>query len=186
MVMPTTDRATVKQAIDGLKLSEATATGDGINAAMSAIDSFGKLVGGPRDAPPARIVLMADGGQTIPDPTNVDSPRGAVAQATRAKQANIPISTISFGTNHGSVEIEGEEQEVSVDDEMMQEIARLSGGEFHKAASAEQLREVYDTLGEQIGYEIKSTDASKPWLVLGTLAAIVAAGVSLFLGQRLP
>jgi Ca-activated chloride channel homolog len=48
------------------------------------------------------------------------------------------------------------------------------------------LREVYETLGEQIGYETKHTDASKPWLVLGTLCAIIAAGISLFAGRRLP
>lgn len=75
---------------------------------------------------------------------------------------------------------------MEVDDEAMEDIARLSGGEFHKAATAEQLRSVYDTLGEQIGYEVKRADASKSWLVLGTLTAIVAAGVSLFFGRRLP
>ncbi|WP_188988027.1 VWA domain-containing protein [Saccharopolyspora thermophila] len=184
LVMPTTDRVSVKQAIDSLKLAEATATGDGINAAMQAIDSFGKMVGGPAGAPPARIVLMADGGQTIP--RELDAPRGAYTKAREAKQAGIPISTISFGTKHGSIEIDGEQELVEVDDEAMQEIARLSGGEFHKAASAEQLREVYDTLGEQIGYETKHTDASKPWLVLGTFAAIIACGVSVLAGRRLP
>ncbi|WP_433873512.1 VWA domain-containing protein [Saccharopolyspora sp. CA-218241] len=184
LVMPTTDRASVKQAIDGMKLAEATATGDGINASMSAIDSFGKMVGGPAGAPPARIVLMADGGQTIP--RDLEAPRGAYTKAEEAKRAGIPISTISFGTRHGSIEIEGEQEWVEVDDEAMREIAELSGGEFHKAASAEQLREVYDTLGEQIGYEIKRTDASKPWLVLGTLSAIVAAAISMFFGRRLP
>lgn len=184
MVMPTPDRASVKQAIDSLKLSEATATGDGINASMSAIDSFGKMVGGPGGAPPARIVLMADGGQTIP--RELDAPRGAYTKAQEAQKAGIPISTISFGTMHGSIDIEGEPQQVEVDDEAMEEIAALSGGEFHKAASAEELRSVYDTLGEQIGYEIKRADASRPWLVLGTLAAILAAGISLFFGRRLP
>lgn len=184
MVMPTPDRASVKQAIDSLKLSEATATGDGINASMSAIDSFGKMVGGQDGAPPARIVLLADGGQTIP--RELDAPRGAYTKAQEAKKAGIPISTISFGTEHGTVDIEGEPQHVEVDDEAMEDIARLSGGEFHKAATAEQLRSVYDTLGEQIGYEVKRADASKSWLVLGTLTAIVAAGVSLFFGRRLP
>lgn len=184
MTMPTTDRAAVKQAIDGLKLSEATATGDGINASMSAVDSFGKMVGGPQGPPPARIVLMADGGQTIPrDP---EAPRGAFTKASEAKKARVPISTISFGTMHGSIEIEGQSQPVRVDDPAMREIASRSDGEFHKASSAGQLREVYDTLGEQIGYETKYTDASKPWLVLGTVTAIVAAGISLYLGQRLP
>ncbi|GAB3689688.1 VWA domain-containing protein [Saccharopolyspora tripterygii] len=184
LVMPTTDRSSVKQAIDTLKLAEATATGDGINASMQAIDSFGKMVGGPAGAPPARIVLMADGGQTIP--REMDAPRGAYTKAGEAKKSGVPISTISFGTKHGSIEIEGEQEWVEVDDDAMQEIARLSGGEFHKASSAEQLREVYETLGEQIGYETKHTDASKSWLVLGTLCAIIAAGISLFAGRRLP
>ncbi|MBE9373597.1 VWA domain-containing protein [Saccharopolyspora sp. HNM0983] len=184
MTMPTTDRGAVKQAIDSLKLSEATATGDGINAGMQAIDSFGKMVGGPGGPPPARIVLMADGGQTIP--REMDAPRGAYTKANEARDAGIPISTISFGTKHGTVEIEGQREWVEVDDAAMDEIARLSDGEFHKAASAQQLREVYDTLGEQIGYETKRADASRPWLVLGTLAAIVAAGVSIFFGRRLP
>lgn len=184
MVMPTTDRSSVKQAIDGLKLSEATATGDGLNASMSAIDSFGKMVGGADGPPPARIVLMTDGGQTIP--RDWDAPRGAFTKAREAKRVNLPISTISFGTEHGSIDIDGQPQPVEVDDAAVEEIANLSGGEFHKAASAEQLRDVYDTLGKQIGYEIKHTDASKPWLILGTLAAIVAAGAALFLGRRLP
>lgn len=184
MVMPTTDRAAVKQAIDSLKLSEATATGDGINAAMTAIDSFGKMVGGPGGPPPARIVLLADGGQTIP--RELDAPRGAYTKAKEAKRANVPISTISFGTMHGSIEIQGQQEWVEVDDAAMQGIAQRSGGEFHKAASIQQLRDVYETLGEQIGYEIKRADASKPWLILGALTSIVAAALSLFLGQRLP
>lgn len=184
MVMPTTDRASVKQAIDSLQLSEATATGDGIKAAMSSIEAFGRMVGGAKGPPPARVVLMADGGQTIP--RELDAPRGAYTQAKAARKAGVPISTISFGTKYGSIRIQGQRQEVDVDDEAMREIADLSGGEFHKAASAQQLRQVYETLQKQIGYEVKRTDASKPWLVLGTLAAIVAAGAALVLGQRLP
>ncbi|WP_017974905.1 VWA domain-containing protein [Actinopolyspora halophila] len=184
MVMPTTDRPSVKQAIDSLQLSEATATGDGIKASLSAIESFGRMVGGGQGKPPARIVLMADGGQTIP--RELDAPRGAYTQAKAAKEAGVPISTISFGTEHGSIEIQGQRQRVEVDDEAMRHIADLSGGDFYKAASAEQLRQVYDTLQEQIGYEIKRADASKPWFVLGTLAAIVAAGAALLVGRRLP
>jgi Ca-activated chloride channel family protein len=94
--------------------------------------------------------------------------------------------TISFGTLEGTVEIEGRVQSVEVDDDAMREIASLSGGDFYTAATAEQLRSVYDTLGEQIGYEIKYTDASKPWLILGTLLALLAAAGSLVIGQRLP
>ncbi|VVJ19266.1 Aerotolerance protein BatA, partial [Amycolatopsis camponoti] len=91
-----------------------------------------------------------------------------------------------FGTTHGSVDIDGKAQPVSVDDESLREIARLSGGDFYKAASAEELKKVYADLGEQIGYELKDADASKPWVVVGTLILMMGAAASLFFGQRLP
>jgi Ca-activated chloride channel family protein len=178
LVAPTTDRATVSQAIDSLKLAQATATGEAIAASIAAIESFGKILSGPEGPPPARIVLMTDGKQTVG--------RSAFEAAKEAGKLKMPISTISFGTERGEIEIEGDSQPVPVDDDSMKEIAQLSGGEFYKAASAEQLQKVYDTLGEQIGYETKRTDASRPWVVLGTLVAIGAAGTALLIGQRLP
>ncbi|SEQ35386.1 MULTISPECIES: VWA domain-containing protein [Lentzea] len=179
LVAPTTDRTAVSQSIDGLKLAQSTATGDALVAAMASIDSFGKVVGGAEGPPPARIVLMTDGKETV-------GTRKAFDAAEDAKKAGIPISTISFGTEDGVVDIEGRQQSVPVDDDSMKEIAKISGGEFFKAASAEELRRVYDTLGEQIGYEKKQADASKPWLLLGTLTAMFAAAAALLLGQRLP
>ena len=179
LVAPTTDRAAVTQSIDGLKLAQSTATGDALVAAMASIDSFGKVVGGAEGPPPARIVLMTDGKETV-------GTRKAFDAAEDAKKAAIPISTISFGTEDGVVDIEGRQQSVPVDDDSMKEIAKISGGEFFKAASAEELRRVYDTLGEQIGYEKKQADASKPWLLLGTMTAMFAAAAALGLGQRLP
>jgi Ca-activated chloride channel family protein len=185
LVSPTTDRQGVVKAIDTLRLAQSTATGEAIFSALQAIEGFSQIVGGPEGPPPARIVLMTDGKQTIPtdDP---DDTRGAFTAARAAAAQNIPVSTISFGTADGTVEIDGRTTGVPVDDDSMREIAQLSGGDFYKAASAEEVRQVYDTLGEQIGYELRDADASRPWLMLGTLLAVVAAGTSLFIGQRLP
>jgi Ca-activated chloride channel homolog len=185
MVSPTTDRTSVAKAIDNLHLAESTATGEAIFAALQSIEGFAQIVSGADGPPPARIVLMTDGKQTVPTDDG-DDPRGAFTAARAARDAKIPVSTISFGTSDGEVTIDGKSQPVPVDDESMREIANLSGGEFYKAASAEQLHRVYDTLGEQIGYETKDADASKPWLMLGTLAALLAAGSALLIGQRLP
>lgn len=185
LVSPTTDRAGVAKAIDNLRLAESTATGEAIFAALQSIEGFAQVISGAEGAPPARIVLMTDGKQTVPTDDG-DDPRGAFTAARAAKDQKIPVSTISFGTTNGEVVIDNKSQPVPVDDESMKEIASLSGGEFYKAATADQLRKVYDTLGEQIGYETKDADASRPWLVLGTLAALVAAGSALLIGQRLP
>lgn len=184
LVAPTTERQSVVNAIGNLKLAQSTATGEGIYAALQAVAGFSAVVGGADGPPPARVVLMSDGKQTVPE--DLYAPRGAFTAAEEAKKEEVPISTISFGTNHGSVTIDGREVPVDVDDGSLQEVARLSGGDFYQAGSAEQLKEVYEDLGEQIGYEIKEADASRPWVVLGTLALMVAAGSALFLGQRLP
>jgi Ca-activated chloride channel family protein len=184
LVAPTTERSGVVKAIDNLKLAQSTATGEGIFAALQSIESFSSVVGGVDGPPPARIVLMSDGKQTVPD--DLYAPRGAYTAAQAAKQAKVPISSISFGTSHGTVNIDGKDVTVPVDDESLQEVARLAGGEFYKAATAAEIKRVYDDLGEQIGYELKDTDASRPWLVLGTLILMIAAGGSLVIGQRLP
>jgi Ca-activated chloride channel family protein len=184
LVAPTTERSGVVKAIDNLKLAQSTATGEGIFAALQSIESFSSVVGGVDGPPPARVVLMSDGKQTVPD--DLYAPRGAFTAAEAAKQAQVPISSISFGTSHGTVNIDGKEVTVAVDDQSLKEVARLAGGEFYKAATAEEIKRVYDDLGEQIGYELKNTDASRPWLVLGTLILMIAAGGSLLIGQRLP
>lgn len=185
LVSPTTDRQSSIQAINNMKLAPSTATGEAIFSALQSIEGLAAILGGADGPPPARVVLMTDGKQTVPTEDMYD-PRGAFTAAEAAKKAEVPISTISFGTATGTVDIEGRRVGVPVDDASMEEIARISDGHFYKAATAEELQRVYDDLGEQIGFEIKKADASRPWVALGVIMLIAAAGSSLFIGQRLP
>ncbi|MDZ7933304.1 MAG: VWA domain-containing protein [Rhodococcus sp. (in: high G+C Gram-positive bacteria)] len=188
LVSPTANREATKSAIDKLQLSERTATGEAIFTSLQSIDTLGAILGGGDAAPPARIVLLSDGKQTVPQ--NLDDPRGGYTAARAAKDKNVPISTISFGTSYGSVEIEDEDGvervPVPVDDPSLRDIADLSGGSFFTASSLEDLRDVYDTLEEQIGFEITRGDASRPWLILGVLCISVGLGSALVMRQRLP
>ena len=68
----------------------------------------------------------------------------------------------------------------------MRRIAELSGGQFFTAASEAELRQVYAELGEQIGYETRRVDVSRPWLAGGALLLVVGLGAGLALGRRLP
>ncbi|MGW5381737.1 VWA domain-containing protein [Nocardia sp. NPDC003963] len=191
LVSPTTDRGSVKAAIDNIKLAERTATGEGILTALQSIETLASVLGGSETPPPARIVLMSDGKQTVPDFEDVDNSRHEFVAARLAKTKKIPVSTISFGTKWGVVEIPREgggtdKVDVPVDDDAMQEIAQLSGGEFYTASSLQELSSVYDTLEEQIGYEVTRGDASRPWWLLGLLATLGGVVVALVLRQRLP
>ncbi len=184
LVSPTTGREATKAAIDKLQFADRTATGEGIFTALQAIATVGAVIGGGDEPPPARIVLFSDGKETVP--SNPDNPKGAFTAARTAKDQGVPISTISFGTPYGYVEINDQRQPVPVDDEMLKEIADLSGGEAFTASSLEQLRQVYANLQQQIGYETIRGDASIGWLRLGALALALAALSALFINRRLP
>lgn len=187
LVPPSTDREAVTRAIDALKLSESTATGEAIIAALQAIDSFSRAVPGDVEGPPpAQIVLMSDGKQTLPGPDGENEPRGAFTAAHQAATGKIPVSTIAFGTVWGAIDLSGRRIPVPVDEASMREIAAISGGQSFTATSEDQLREVYGKLREQVGYETRRIEISKPWYVAGTLAIMLGVGYALAFGRRIP
>jgi Ca-activated chloride channel family protein len=184
LVSPTTNREATKNAIDKLQLADRTATGEGIFTALQAIATVGAVIGGGDAPPPARIVLMSDGKETVP--SNPDNPKGAYTAARTAKDQGVPISTVSFGTPYGYVEINDQRQPVPVDDEMLKKIAELSDGAAYTASSLEQLKQVFTSLQQQIGYETIKGDASVGWLRIGALVLALAALASLLINRRLP
>ncbi|MCV7344133.1 VWA domain-containing protein [Mycolicibacterium rhodesiae] len=184
LVSPTTNREATKNAIDKLQLADRTATGEAIFTSLQAIATVGAVIGGGDTPPPARIVLMSDGKETVP--SNPDNPKGAFTAARTAKDQGVPISTVSFGTPYGYVEINDQRQPVPVDDDMLKKIAELSGGNAYTASSLQQLKEVFTSLQDQIGYETTKGDASTGWLRLGALVLALAALTALLVNRRLP
>jgi Ca-activated chloride channel family protein len=184
LTSPTTNREATKAAIDKLQLADRTATGEGIFTALQAIATVGAVIGGGDTPPPARIVPLSDGKETVP--SNPDNPKGAFTAARTAKDQGVPVSTISFGTAYGYVEINEQRQPVPVDDDSLKKIADLSGGSAYTASSLAQLKEVYSTLQDQIGYETIRGDASTGWLRLGSFILALAGLAALLLNRRLP
>ncbi|MET3803597.1 Ca-activated chloride channel family protein [Nakamurella sp. UYEF19] len=178
LVSPTAERAPVVAAIAALKLDERTATGDAIISCLQTIDVFSKSISGADGPAPARIVMMTDGKQTVG--------RSVDDAAKVAATAKIPISMIAFGTDHGTINYQGSAIPVPLDTSSMQQIARISGGDYHTAATADELKSVYSQLGEQIGYEIKQQDVSRPWLIAGTILVMLGAAGALVIGGRIP
>src|SRR4051795_2195114 len=184
LVSPTTNRDATKNAIDKLQLADRTATGEGIFTALQAIVPAGARLGGGYEPPPARRVLFSDGKETVP--SNPDNPKGAFTAARPAKAQGVPISTVSFGTPYGYVEINDQRQPVPVDDDMLKKIADLSGGNSYSAATLAELKSVYASLQQQIGYETIKGDASMGWLRLGALVLALAGLAALLINRRLP
>ena len=184
LVPPTTDRDMMRSAIDKLQAAERTATGEGIFTALQAIATVGAVMGGGASPPPARIVLESDGKETVP--AMPDAPRGAYTAAHAAKDQGVAISTISFGTPDGYVDMNGQQLPVPVDDETLQKITEITGGQAFHAGSLDELKQVYDTLQQQIGYETIRGDASAGWIRLGAAVMALSILVGLLISRRLP
>jgi Ca-activated chloride channel homolog len=178
VVPPTTDRAQVAGAIDNLDLAEATAIGEAVFTSLTAIENFqSSLDAEEAEAAPARIVLLSDGYNTVgrEDTQAIDA----------ARAAGVPVSTIAFGTDYGTLDLDGETVPVPVDRATLEKIADETGGSYSEAASAAELEQVYADLGSQIGYTTEPQDIS-PWFVrAGVLLALVGAVLSLFWTNRL-
>ncbi|WP_040524495.1 VWA domain-containing protein [Gordonia effusa] len=184
LVSPTPDHNATKVAVDKLQLADKTATGEGIFAALQQIKTLNAVLGGDNAAPPAHIVLLSDGKQTVPD--RPDDPRGGFTAARKAAEDRVPVSTISFGTKTGTLMLDGELIDVPVDDPSLKKIANLAHGTFFTASSLDELNKVYESLQRQIGYEMRRGDNSRPWLIWGSLLAVLSAALALTINRRLP
>jgi len=69
---------------------------------------------------------------------------------------------------------------------VMRQIAQLTGGDFHTASTPDELAAVYTQLGDQIGYQTTQQDITRPWLITGTLLAILGSAAALAAGRRIP
>jgi Ca-activated chloride channel homolog len=176
LVSPGKDKSAVTQAIDGLQLAEATATGEAVFTCLSAIQSV--PADGASGPPPARIVLLSDGYRTAGRPIE--------DAATSAAQANVPVSTIAFGTDQGRVEIQGQSQPVPVDRQSLQKLAETTRGHYYEAASLTQLKQVYQDMGSSIGFKTVPREITQWYVGAGLLFAFAAAGMSLLWTSRLP
>jgi Ca-activated chloride channel family protein len=129
---------------------------------------------------PGRIVLMSDG--------FANSGRSNTEGIELAKAADVPVSTIAFGTDDGVLDdpSAAEPIPVPVDRKALEEIADETGGTFSEAASEEELAKVFADIGSQIGFERETRDIAE-WFTGAALVALLACGaMSLAWFSRLP
>lgn len=184
LVPPTIDRAQARNAIDNLRLAESTAIGEAIFTSLDALANA--PAADSEEPPPARIVLLSDGETTVGRPDDE-----AVAAAV---EAEVPVSTIAFGTEAGTIiyddprteEIESDPIAVPVQESNLRRIAEATEGAFFTAASLEELDAVYENIGSTVGFENELREITD-WFVAAGLALLALAGaLSLLWFQRLP
>lgn len=181
-VQATDEHETVIAALQQLQLGEGTAAGEGLVAALDAIEAAqaaagatatfdGNVAAGAADeteaAATATVVLLSDGATTSGLP---------VAEAAAlAADAGVPVSTITFGTDAGSVTVGGRTVSVPPDAASMQQVAEITGGTAFDAASSDELSAVYDEIQGRVGY-LTEDSPLMVWF-LGAAVALLTAAV---------
>ncbi len=172
---PTTDHKLVSGALQTLQTIGGTATGAGLQTALDALQL-------PDDAstarPPAAILLLSDGKAT--DGTL------AYEVATAARRLRVPIFTVALGTPDGVILDSNGPVRVPPDPEALRRIAELSGGKAFQAEDADQLGDVYERLGSQLGTEPEQREITVFFAGGALLLLAGAMAASLGLNGRLP
>jgi Ca-activated chloride channel family protein len=113
----------------------------------------------------AAIILLSDGRRT----TGVDTLEAAKMAADRG----VRIYVVGLGTAGGA---EGMPIYLQLDEPTLREVARMTGGEYHHAGTAEKLRSVYENLGSRVQVQTRETEVTA-LLALGAALLVLGAGV---------
>ncbi|HWL90706.1 MAG TPA: VWA domain-containing protein [Actinomycetota bacterium] len=164
-VTPTQEREGVVDALAALTTSRGTRIGDGLSAALDAIEAVRQDASGT----PAAALLLSDGNDTGSDVT-------PDAAAERARTLAVPVFTVVVGQV-------AEDEGPGADLQALEAIARTSGGETFTAETADELTRVYENLGSELSLDLDVKPSTRP-LVIAAIALTVLAGIMLVVMPR--
>ncbi|MDR1386052.1 MAG: VWA domain-containing protein [Propionibacteriaceae bacterium] len=178
LVPPTTDRGAVTAVIDKLSLAPSTAIGEGVYTALDALALIPPDPDHPDAPPPAAIVLLSDG--------ESNTGRKSAKAAEEAKAAEVPVFTIAYGTQEGTIVQDGQVSRVPVNKAELRNIANISGGKAYEAENLSQLREVYANISRSVGYEQVEDEITERFVGYAVVLGLIAALGAISLGARWP
>jgi Ca-activated chloride channel family protein len=202
----TLDRAAVVAAIDAVQMQIGTAIGTGIVLCLTElfpdhrIDvgelTFGRKRGGrslddkeqpgPKQIEPvppgsyrsAAIVLLSDGRRT----TGIDTLEAAKMAADRG----VRIYVVALGTVKGDAATpDGMPIYMQLDEPTLREVARMTGGEYHHAGTADQLRGIYGDLGSRMEVLTRETEITALFALCSALLMLTAGALSVAWFERI-
>ncbi len=194
---PTNEQAEVLAAINRLAPARGTSLSSGILASLDAITVAGDKQGAryysnrtpvPTVAPtavpkgtytPAAIILLTDGENTAP-PT-------PFAAAQLAADRGVRIYTVGIGSPTGvPLRIEGFVVQSRLDEATLKRIAGVTSGVYYNAATAQDLRAVYENLGTNLVIKPVTTEVTSIFAGIGLLVLLLGGLCSALWFGRLP
>jgi Ca-activated chloride channel family protein len=200
---PTTDHDLLETAIKNLTTARRTAIGEGILKSLDAIaeidDSITSPSSGVESPPlpkgkynPAIIVLLTDGASNTGTPP--------LLGAQQSVDRGIRVYTIGFGTSHNTsipncgFQVQNNDQfggffgggsfgggggggggfNREIDEETLKQVADLTGGTYHLAASSNELQDVFQNLPTQLITVTQTIEISVMFVLIGVLLVTLA------------
>ncbi len=203
LTRPTTDRAAVQDSLASLHAEGPTAMGDAIERALEARlpppapgAPTTTVPGGHGSVPtttapdlskqpPTVILLLSDGSNTQGRTQPLDAAR-------HARQLNVPVFTISLGTDTGMVDVPDEATgqlrriPVPPDKFTLRRVAEATGGRFFAAPTSKDLKGIYHDLGSKIGLVRQRQEVTVVFAAASLLLLVAGAGLSLIWFSRFP
>ena len=194
----TADRSALIAAIDAIQMQRGTAIGSAIVLCLAELFpqhgisltemNFGAQRHGrsldQRDKPPpiepaapgsydaAAIIVLSDGRRT----TGVDT----LQAATMAADRGVRVHVVGLGTPEGhAAEGDGMAIYLQLDEPTLREVARLTGGEYHHAGTAEALQGVYRKLGTRLQSQTRDTELTALLAFLAAMLIVAASALSM-------
>ncbi len=167
------DKTRADNALQHLTPNGGTAIGDGLNAALTQLQSSSASQG---EHDPGLVILLSDGENNFGQ-----SPASVAALAS---QEGVQVDTVGIGQR--GTEAYVDRQPVGLDEAALQNIASTTGGQYFYAADAAQLSDIYSQLTSHVSWVPQKTEITA--LVSGLAAAffLAAAALSMRWFGRLP
>ncbi len=195
--VPTTDSSAIQSAIARLAPQSGTSLAQGIQASLNTISASNTdlpaevysnllLTPGPTPTPvpagthiPAVIILLSDG-------ENNEQPSPITAAQIAANQG-VRIYTVGIGSPTGTtVHINGFSLHTQLNQDLLQQIAQLTGGAYYNAQSTQQLISIYDHLDTQLTNKPEMTEITALFAGASIFLLLVGGMLSLLWFSRLP
>ncbi|MFZ2649381.1 MAG: VWA domain-containing protein [Burkholderiaceae bacterium] len=120
----------------------------------------------------AAIILLSDGRRT----TGIDTLQAAKMAADRG----VRIYAVGLGSVDGAAAAdEGMAIYLKLDEPTLREVARMTGGEYHHAGTAEMLRSVYQNLGSRVQVQARDIELTAALALVAAILMLAAAFLSM-------
>ena len=178
---PTQDRDLAARALATIRSGEGTALGDAVKLAVQV---GRRQRTGDGSIPPASLLVISDGAQM----SGRTSPQAAAAFA---RSRHVPVYAIVLGTPNGSVEVTlkgGFKEQIRVPPraDILQQVARTSGGQVFTAANDARMREIYKRLASRLGHRRQAREVTDVFAGGSAALLLVGGALSAFWFRRVP